>query len=202
MKDFVKWLGVNEKIAKIVVWIVLIMILLVITNTMLESVGFPNYKITYENLKQIRTMIYIEYIINWVTGILEFLSITLLVFRLKRIKGLFKYSIPYIIINVIAYHFLPYHIVQVFIILHIMVFCYIYSSKKARYIFYGLFACIFNILLQYVWYFAKLRFIDYSQMSEATKSLLALDYYIIVFIIILVKEIYLNKRGEQYVEKT
>ena len=56
MKDFVKWLGVNEKIAKVVVWLLIIMVMLILTNTMLESLGFPYYKITYDsNSKKIYT---------------------------------------------------------------------------------------------------------------------------------------------------
>ena len=53
MKDFVKWLGVNEKVAKVVVWLLIIMVMLILTNTMLESLGFPFYKITYQNIRKI-----------------------------------------------------------------------------------------------------------------------------------------------------
>ena len=47
MKDFVKWLGVNEKVAKAIVWLLIIMVTLIIFNMGLESLGFPYYKITY-----------------------------------------------------------------------------------------------------------------------------------------------------------
>lgn len=40
MKDFCKWLGVNEKIAKIVVWLFIIFIGLIIFNAAFESLGF------------------------------------------------------------------------------------------------------------------------------------------------------------------
>lgn len=53
MKDFIKWLGVNEKIAKLVVWIFVIMIGLIIFNFFFESLGLSYYKITYENLSKI-----------------------------------------------------------------------------------------------------------------------------------------------------
>ena len=50
MKDFIKWLGVNEKIAKVAVWLLIIMVFLIMTNAMLESIGFPNYQLTYANI--------------------------------------------------------------------------------------------------------------------------------------------------------
>ena len=50
MKDFIKWLGVNEKIAKIAVWLLIIMVFLIVLNTALASLGFPNYQLTYDNL--------------------------------------------------------------------------------------------------------------------------------------------------------
>ena len=53
MKDFIKWLGVNEKVAKVVVWLLIIMTSLIIVNAALESLGFPHYAITYDNLKRI-----------------------------------------------------------------------------------------------------------------------------------------------------
>ena len=53
MKDFIKWLGVNEKIAKVAVWLLIIMVTLIIVNTALASLGFPNYQITYSNLVNI-----------------------------------------------------------------------------------------------------------------------------------------------------
>lgn len=52
MKEFCKWLGVDEKIARVVVWIAIFMMMLVLTNVMLESVGLPFYKLTAENLSK------------------------------------------------------------------------------------------------------------------------------------------------------
>ena len=43
---------------------------------------------------------------------------------------------------------------------------------------------------------AKARFIDYNSINDPTKSILSLDYFIIMAVIILVKEVYLKKRGE------
>lgn len=53
MKKFIKWLGVNEKVAKIAVWLLIIMVSLIIINTALASLGFPNYQLTYNNLVNI-----------------------------------------------------------------------------------------------------------------------------------------------------
>ena len=53
MKEFVKWLGVNEKIAKIAVWMLLFMVFLILFNTLLDSLGLPFYKVTVENLSNI-----------------------------------------------------------------------------------------------------------------------------------------------------
>ena len=57
MKKFIKWLGVNEKVAKIAVWLLIIMVSLIIINAGLASLGFPNYQITYNNIKQIKKII-------------------------------------------------------------------------------------------------------------------------------------------------
>ena len=117
MKDFIKWLGVNEKVAKVAVWMLIIMVFLIITNTMLESVGFPHYAITYDNLKQVNTTKILEYIINWIIIILNFYSIILLVFKVNQARQLFKYSILYLILNVIITILSNEVIVQIFIIL-------------------------------------------------------------------------------------
>ena len=55
MKDFIKWLGVDEKIAKVAVWALIIMVLLIIFNTFLDSIGVPYYKLSVENLSKINT---------------------------------------------------------------------------------------------------------------------------------------------------
>lgn len=53
MKDFCKWLGVNEKFAKVIVWIFIIMSMLIVFNSAFESMGMPYYKLTVENLSKI-----------------------------------------------------------------------------------------------------------------------------------------------------
>lgn len=196
MKDFIKWLGVNEKIAKVVVWLMIIMVMLIITNTMLESVGFPHYAITYENLVKIKFNLVAEYLVNWLLIILDFYAIVLLVFRIKDIKKIFKYAMLYLMLNVVLSLIVPHAIMQVFIILYVIMFCYFYSNKNKKYILYSILSVIAVILIQGVWYLSKARFIDYSTLNDVTKSILLLDYFIIIGIIILVKEIYLKKRGE------
>ena len=62
MKDFVKWLGVNEKVAKIAVWMLIFMGFLIIINTALDSLGLPFYKVTVENLSNIKVNKVINYL--------------------------------------------------------------------------------------------------------------------------------------------
>ncbi len=64
MKDFIKWLGVDEKIAKVAVWTLIVMIFLIILNTFLDSIGVPYYKLSAENLSKISTGKLTEYIIS------------------------------------------------------------------------------------------------------------------------------------------
>ena len=196
MKDFVKWLGVNEKIAKVVVWLLIIMISLIVFNTGLESIGFPYYKITYQNLQKINITKFLDIAVLYIVSFLSFYSMVLLVFRIRESKKILKYAILYIVINAILSQLLPNIIIQVFIIMYVVLFCYFYSGKKPIYIIYGLLAYVASILVQGIWYTTKARFIDYQSINNTTKSILALDYFIIMTIIILVKEIYLKKRGE------
>lgn len=197
MKDFIKWLGVNEKIVKVVVWIFIIMVFLIVTNTMLESLGVPYYKITYENIKQINYPLIMQYLVSIIVTILNFYCIMLLVFRVKESKVLFKYSILYLILNWITSIVSDSGILQIFIIIYCVIFCYLYSNKNKKYIIYGILSIIINVGIQGIWYLSKARYIDYSKLDQVSKSLLSIDYFIIMAVIILVKEIYLKKRGEK-----
>ena len=42
-----------------------------------------------------------------------------------------------------------------------------------------------------------MNLIDFSKISDTTRALLSIDYFIIMGIIILVKEVYLKKRSEK-----
>ena len=137
MKDFIKWLGVNEKVAKVAVWMLIIMVFLIIVNTALNSLGFPYYAITYDNLKNIDLGGTIDIILNCVVCILNFCSITLLVFSIKETKTIVKYSILYMILNWIFKEMFGYAALQIFIIVFILIFCYLYSNKNLKYVLYG-----------------------------------------------------------------
>ena len=91
---------------------------------------------------------------------------------------------------------------QIFIIVFDIVFCYLYSGKKAKYILYTIAAYIVTTIVQSVWYNFKMKFISYPNLNYTTRTLLSLDYYIIMAVIILVKEIYLKKRGKKNVRNT
>jgi len=195
MKDFLKWLGVNEKVAKAIIWIFVIMLFLILTNLMLESIGFPYYKITYENLSNVNTTKALEYLLSWITSTLSFYSVVLLVFPVKDTKKIFKYCLLFLVLNGIIRAVFDSAVNQVFIAVYIVAFCYFYSKKNWKYILYGLMSLIANTFIQGIWYMSKARFIDYASLSQMTKSMLSLDYFIIIALVILVKEIWLKKRG-------
>ena len=184
MKDFLKWLGVNEKVAKIVVWIFIAIIMLILTNTLLESVGLPYYKITVDNLNKIASSPkIISYILSGIVNILNFYSIVLIVFRVKNIK---KMIIPAILCPILT------GIVNILTI----GFCYFFSGKQWKYLLYGILSMGINAMIQYICYLYKARFIDFSHINSTTRIILGLDFLIVMAIVILVKEIYLRKRGE------
>ena len=101
IKDFCKWLGVSEKIAKLVIWLFIGMCFLIVTNIMLESVGLPYYKITVDNLAKINFGKVIDYVFACIISLLNFYSMIFLIFRIKEFKKIFPYSILYIILNII-----------------------------------------------------------------------------------------------------
>lgn len=196
MKDFIKWLGVNEKVAKVAVWMLIIMVFLIVINTALNSLGFPHYAITYDNLKNIDFGVQTNLLSRFVVCVLNFYAILLLVFRVKEIKKLFKWAILYLILNIAFYKIGGYLITQIFIFLFFIIFPYLYSKKNWIYLLYGLGALVIDALIQGLAYWYKLSLIDITELSRFTRALLSIDYFIIIGIIIVVKEIYLNKRGE------
>ena len=195
MKDFLEWLEVNEKIAKLVIWLFIIMIFLIITNTLLESIGLPYYKITVDNLQKIDTNKIFEYIASYLITLLNFYSVIFLVFRVKEFKGIFLHSIIYLTLNIITYMFLGYIANQIFIIVYVLIFCYLYSGKKSRFIVYGVISYIINVIVQYIWYLSKARHIDFSSINNVTQFLLSIDFFTVMIVVIFVKEIYLKKRS-------
>lgn len=196
MKDFIKWLGVNEKVAKVAVWMLIIMVFLIVINTALNSLGFPHYAITYDNLKEVEINEVFNFLSSIVVCILNFYAIVLLIFRIKNAKQLFKYAIVYMVLNCLISATLGYVAVQIFIFLFFIIFPYLYSGKNWKYIIYGFIALVLDTALQGIAYYFKANFIDISEISRFTRSLLSIDYFIIIGIIIVVKEIYLKKRGD------
>lgn len=195
MKDFFKWLGVNEKVAKATILIFVIMLFLVVTNLMLESIGFPFYKITYDNLMKVNTNVVLEYVLAWITTILSFYSVVLFVFPVKDTKRIFKFSLLFLIMNIIVRALTNTAVNQLFMAAYVLTFCYFYSGKNWKYMLYGAMSLVANSFIQAIWYLSKARFIDYASLSQMTKSILSLDYFIIIALVILVKEIWLKKRG-------
>lgn len=196
MKDFIKWLGVNEKVAKVIVWLAIIMGFLILTNAMLDSLGFPNYQININNLKQVKYNALIELALGWAIVYFNFCATIFLVFRVKEFKKMFGYSILYLVLNVVITLIFNDAITQIFMLIFFVVFSYLYSGKKIKYIGYILVSLAINTVIQGILYTFKMKYINFSELGYATKALLSIDYFIIMAIIVFIKEIYLKKRGE------
>lgn len=194
MKDFCKWLGVNEKIAKLIVWLFIGMSMLIIFNAAFESMGLPFYKITVDNLAKLNTNKALEVLSAWLMSFLNFYSIVLLVFRTSEFKKIFKYALLYLVLNAIIYQIFGYAVAQVYIPLFIIIFCYFYSGKKWKYILYGLFSLIINTFVQYICYLYKLRFVEITDINNLIKFITSFDFLIIMFVIIFIKELILKSK--------
>lgn len=195
MKEFLKWLGVNEKVAKVVIWLAVIMGFLIMTNALLDSLGLPYYKITVDNLVKIKTYKVFEYLTAWMVIFLNFYTIIFLIFRVKEFKKILPYSLVYLFCDVLVTGTMGVGIAQIYILIFILGFCYFYSGKKVKYILYGLISLITNTVIQYIWFTYKASSINIAELNSTTKTILTLDFFIIMTIIILVKEIYLRQRG-------
>lgn len=197
MKDFFEWLGVNEKVAKVVIWIFVIMVMIISTNMLFESIGLPYYKITYDNLVTGTYSKAGSVILNCIVGLLNFYSIIFLVFRVKEFKKIFKYSLLYLVLNVLVNTVFGYGVLQVFIIGYVVIFCYLYSNRNWKYALYGALSVLINIAIQTLWYWYKASNIDYVAIDGITRFALTIDYFIIMGIMIIVKEIYLKQRSDK-----
>ena len=196
MKEFFKWLGVNEKVAKVVIWLLIIMVCMIVFNTALDSLGLPYYKITVDNLQKINSHKVLEYLASYLMVLLNFYTIVFMIFRVKEFKKIFPYSILYLIFNIIVYMSLGYLANQIFMILYVLIFCYLYSGKEKKYIIYTINSYVLNAIIQYICYLYKIKNIDYTLTNNLTQILLGIDFFIIMIIIILAKEIYLKKGRE------
>lgn len=194
MKDFCKWLGVSEKFAKIVIWLFIIMTMLIIFNIAFESMGLPYYKLTIENLSKIDYPKILEYLISWILALLNFYTVIFLVFPTKDFKKIFKYSILYLVLNILVFNLFGNGVLQIFIPIFIIIFSYLYSKKNKKYILYSIIGYVASILVQFVCYLYKVRFIDFININGFNKLLTSLDYLIFMFIIILVKEVVIKDK--------
>ena len=196
MKEFCKWLGVSEKFAKVVVWIFILMSMLIIFNSAFESMGLPYYKLTVENLSKLDYPKVLEYIFAWLVTLLDFYATIFLIFSIKDFDKIFKYSILYLILNIIVFNLFGNGVLQIFIVLFTVIFSYLYSNKNKKYILYGFGGYLVSVIVQYVCYLYKARFIDFANIDRLNKFLTSLDYFIFMFIIILVKEIIIKNKSE------
>lgn len=198
MKDFVKWLGVNEKVAKIVVWMLIFMGFLIMFNTLLDSLGLPFYKVTVENLSRIKISEVISYLCTILVSYFNFWSIMILILPISKIKKIFPYSIIYIIMVAMIGKFLPYIISQIFIPIYIALLSYILSDKNKKYIIYGIVSLIINSTVQYICYYIfKGKYLDSTIIEGLNYIITSLDYFIVMILIILSKEVYLKYRKKE-----
>lgn len=196
MKDFCKWLGVNEKVAKLIVWLFIGMSMLIIFNVALESMGLPFYKITVDNLAKLSYNKIFDYLLNWIIILLNFYSMVLMVFRVREFKNILPYSILYLVLNIFVTETTNGIIANAFVPLFICIFCYFYSNKNWKYVLYGIASLVINTFIQYICYLYKIRFIDFNNISYLNKFLSSIDFFIIMFILIFIKEKILKKRKE------
>lgn len=143
MKDFIKWLGVNEKVAKVAVWMLIIMVFLIVTNTMLESVGFPHYAITYDNIINIDVNKVVSIALSFIVATLNFYTVMLLIFRIKDAKRMFKWIPIYLALNYIINNTLGYIALQIFIIIFVLYFVIYFQIKIGN---------TYYILLQHIFF--------------------------------------------------
>lgn len=194
MKEFCKWLGVSEKFAKLVICLFVVMSFLIVTNSMLDSLGFPYYKLTVENLSKLDLGEVFETLVSWIMVLLSFYAVIFMVIPVKDFGKVFKYSIIYLALNIGVTLLTNTAIAQIFVILAPCVFAYYYFDKKWKYAGYMFASTILNIIMQFVSYSYKVKFIDFTNISCFNKFLVSLDYFIMMFIIILVKEIIINNK--------
>lgn len=195
MKDFINWLKNNEKIGKVIVWLFIITIGLIILNITLESLGLPHYKITNESIITFESNKIFDLLSRIFICFLNFLCFILLIFRVEKIKEIIKWAVLYVMLNIIVYFCFGYLVTQIYIILFLFIFSYYYSSKNKKYLLYCLVSIIVNTIVQGIAYLFKVNIINMSELNRITRLVLGLDYFIIMAIIILVKELYLKKRG-------
>ena len=197
MKDFCKWLGVNEKIAKVVVWVFIFMISLIIINTALESFGVSYYKLTVQNISKINYGVVVEYVLEAISALLGFYAIIFLIFPLKEFKKIFPWSMLYLFLMGIVGLLFNYLASQIYILSFIFIFSYFYSKKNSRYILYVIGSLFINTVVQYLCYLYKVRFIDATTIEGTNVLILSMDYILIMFLIISIKEKIFEKRRKE-----
>ena len=173
------------------------MSMLIIFNSAFESIGLPYYKLTVENLSKIDYPKVLEYIFAWLVTLLNFYTMIFLIFPIKDFGKIFKYSILYLILNIIVFSLFGNGMLQIFIFIFIIIFSYLYSNKNKQYIFYGIMGYIIPVFIQYVCYLYKARFIDFASLDALNRFLTSLDYVLLMFIIILVKEVIIKNKKKK-----
>ena len=193
MKEFLKWLGVNEKVAKLAVWIFIFMFFLIVVNAALDSFGLPYYKVTIDNLSKIKLNKVLDYLCTVVVSFLNFFSIVFLVLRVKEFKKIWPYAVLYLFLLGVA-SAISYIFSQIFLILFIFILIYLYKNKDKKYLVYTFISFSINLIVQYLFYLYKAKLLDFSSLSGLNKLYTFIDSFLIMFIVIFVKEVYFKNK--------
>lgn len=197
MKDFIKWLGVNEKVAKLAVWLLIFMITLIIINACLESIGMPYYKVTIENLSKIKLNSLVGYLCTIIVTFLNYCATVFLIVRTKNYKKVLLSSIPYLIVLAFLSN-INYIASQVFAFVYCIHITYKITNQK-KYILFAIASILINMIVQYLTYYLyKFRFVGTNSFNQLDRLVTSFDYFIIMLFIIIAKEIYImnkEKRG-------
>ncbi len=193
MKEFLKWLGVNEKVAKLAVWIFIFMFFLIVVNAALDSFGLPYYKVTIDNLSKIKLNKVLDYLCTVVVAFLNFFSIVFLVLRVKEFKKIWPYAVLYLFLLGVA-SAISYIFSQIFLILFIFILIYLYKNKDKKYLVYTFISFSINLIVQYLFYLYKAKLLDFSSLSGLNKLYTFIDSFLIMFIVIFVKEVYFKNK--------
>ena len=193
MKDFLKWLGVNEKVAKVVVLMFIFMFFLIVFNAALDSFGLPYYKVTVDNLSKIKLNKVFDYLCTVIVAFLNFFSIVFLVLRVKEFKKMWPQIILYLVLLGIVSE-INYVLMQLYIFIAITVIIFINSGKKYKYILYSVYSFVFNSLCQFIFYNYKAKFLDFANISGLNWLYTFVDSFLVILIVIFIKEIYLKNK--------
>ena len=140
---------------------------------------------------------FFNYICALIVSLLNFYSIVFLVIRIKEFKKILPYSVIYIVILAIINNKIPAGVEQLLVPCLNCCLLYFIANKNKRYILYGVLSMVINIVVQYLCYYLfKVKYLNAISIKGLNYLLSSIDYFIVMFFIILVKEVYLKYKKE------